>query len=154
MKKNKLPAERKTNSDLVPASPRSNDGNGYVSDEMREILQVLLAFRSGDFSVRLPQDWTGVYGKIADTLNDITALTARLGDETARVSLAVGKKGRLKQRLSLPGAAGGWADKVVSINTLIDDLVWPTAEVTRTISAVAKGDLTQPMALEVEGRPL
>ena len=125
-----------------------------VSDEMREILRVLLAFKGGDFSVRLPADWTGVYGKIADTLNDITTLTAKLGDETARVSQAVGKKGRLKQRVTLPGASGGWSDKVESINTLIDDLVWPTAEVTRTISAVAKGDLTQPMALEVEGRAL
>src|SRR5204863_9446973 len=79
---------------------------------------------------------------------------AKLSSETARVSQAVGKKGRLKQRLALPGATGGWADKAESINTLIDDLVWPTTEVTRTISAVAKGDLTQPMTLEVEGRCL
>ena len=155
MKKKRLsPAENATVEILPPGRSLSSGANGNVSAEMREILVVLLAFKAGDFSVRLPRDWTGVYGKIADTLNDITALTAKLGDETARVSLAVGKKGRLKQRLSLPGAAGGWSEKVESINTLIDDLVWPTAEVTRTISAVAKGDLTQPMALEVEGRAL
>ncbi|WP_438482341.1 HAMP domain-containing protein [Oleiharenicola lentus] len=137
-------------------SPKRATGGSTeeVSPEMREILRVLVAFKGGDFSVRLPSDWTGVHGKIADTLNDITALTAKLGDETARVSRAVGKEGRLKQRVKVHGASGSWADKVESINTLIDDLVWPTAEVTRTISAVAKGDLTQPMALEVEGRAL
>jgi HAMP domain-containing protein len=133
---------------------KSPEPDPHVSEEMREILGVLLALKAGDFSARLPRDWTGVYGKIADTLNDVTAMTAKLGEETARVSNAVGKKGRLKQRLNVPNAVGGWAEKVESINTLIDDLVWPTAEVTRTISAVAKGDLTQPMALEVEGRPL
>ena len=54
----------------------------------------------------------------------------------------------------MPGAIGGWADEVAAINTLIDDLVWPTTEVTRAVGAVAKGDLGQSMALEVDGRPL
>ena len=60
----------------------------------------------------------------------------------------------LKQRMSLPRAVGGWADEVAAINTLIDDLVWPTTEVTRAVGAVAKGDLGQSMALELDGRPL
>ncbi len=67
---------------------------------------------------------------------------------------AVGKEGKLKQRMFVAGATGNWATKVESINMLIHDLVWPTAEVTRTIGAVARGDLGQPMALEVDGRPL
>ena len=54
----------------------------------------------------------------------------------------------------VPGATGGWADEVLALNRLIDDLVWPTTEVTRAIGAVAKGDLTQSMALEVDGQPL
>ena len=70
------------------------------------------------------------------------------------MSHAVGKEGKLKQRMSLPRAVGGWADEVEAINTLIDDLVWPTTEVTRAVGAVAKGDLGQSMALEVDGRPL
>ena len=56
--------------------------------------------------------------------------------------------------MSVPGISGGWAEEVAAINMLIDDLVWPTTEVTRAIGAVAKGDLGQSMALEVEGRPL
>ncbi|HEX2669231.1 MAG TPA: HAMP domain-containing protein, partial [Polyangiaceae bacterium] len=131
--------KRNGTSATAPETPR---------DVTSQILAALIAFKAGDFSVRLPCDWTGIDGKIADTLNDITGLTATLSQETARVSKEVGKRGRLKQRLSLPGAQGGWAQKVDSINTLIDDLVRPTTEVTRAISAVAKGDLTQPMTLD------
>ncbi|MFO0919098.1 MAG: hypothetical protein U0872_12385 [Planctomycetaceae bacterium] len=71
-----------------------------------------------------------------------------------RVCTTVGKEGRLKQRLTLPQAAGSWGLKMQSINTLIDDLVRPTTEVARTIGAVAKGDLSQAMELEVDGSPL
>ena len=66
----------------------------------------------------------------------------------------MGKEGRLKQRMSLPGAVGDWAVKADSINTLIDDLVRPTVDVARTIGAVAKGDLSQSVELEVDGRAL
>ena len=70
------------------------------------------------------------------------------------MSVSVGKEGRLKQRMSLPGAIGAWATKVDSLNTLLDDLVRPTTEVASTIGAVAKGDLGQSMELEVDGRAL
>ena len=56
--------------------------------------------------------------------------------------------------MTVPGALGTRAEEVAAINTLIDDLVWPTTEVTRAVGAVAKGDLAQSMALEVDGRPL
>jgi HAMP domain-containing protein/signal transduction histidine kinase/DNA-binding response OmpR family regulator len=125
-----------------------------ADDLLPRLLVALLAYKQGDFSIRLPSDWTGVAGKIADGFNEVVAFNQRLTSETARVSRAVGKEGKLRQRVNVLGATGDWASKVEAINTLIDDLVWPTTEVTRTISAVAKGDLTQPMNLEVEGRPL
>ncbi|HSA55020.1 MAG TPA: HAMP domain-containing protein, partial [Gemmatimonadaceae bacterium] len=120
----------------------------------RQLLMAMLGFRDGDFSVRLPSDLTGMQGKIADAFNDIAAVSERRARETARVSRVVGREGKLKQRMSVPGARGGWADEVAAINTLIDDLVFPTAEVTRAVGAVAKGDLSQAMTLEVDGRPL
>src|SRR5438093_315957 len=120
----------------------------------RQLLAAMLAFRNGNFAARLPSDLTGVSGKIADAFNGIMAVSERRARETARVSRSVGQEGKLKQRMSVPGATGGWADEVAAINMLIDDLVWPTTEVTRAVGAVAKGDLTQSMALEVDGRPL
>ncbi|KRA71559.1 two-component system sensor histidine kinase/response regulator [Pelomonas sp. Root662] len=118
------------------------------------MLAALSALRDGDFTIRLPNSWDGVDGQIAAAFNQITAQEARIAAEVARLSATVGKEGRLKHRMSMPGSLGGWAIKVESINTLMDDLVRPTAEIARTIGAVAKGDLGQAMELEVDGREL
>src|SRR5215213_8483738 len=118
------------------------------------LLSAMLSFRAGDFAARMPADLTGVQGKIADAFNDVAALSERRSQETARVTRAVGKEGKLRQRMTVPGVVGGWSQEVDAINTLIDDLVWPTTEVTRAVGAVAKGDLGQSMALEVDGRAL
>src|SRR5215467_7247935 len=118
------------------------------------LLKTLIAFRDGDFSARLPVDQVGVAGKIADTLNDIFRLNERMASEFARISGAVGKEGRINQRTSLGSASGGWAACLESVNGLIGDLVQPSTEVARVIGAVAKGDLSQTMALEVDDRSL
>jgi HAMP domain-containing protein/CheY-like chemotaxis protein/signal transduction histidine kinase len=129
--------------------------NGHHQEAFaRDLLVAMRRFKDGDFGARMDSDFTGIEGKIADVFNEILGVSARRAEEIARVSRVVGKEGKLKQRMSVPGAVGGWADEVVYLNTLIDDLVWPTTEVTRAIGAVAKGDLTQAMALEVDGRPL
>ncbi|MEI8378922.1 MAG: HAMP domain-containing protein [Planctomycetota bacterium] len=114
----------------------------------------MVSYRDGDFSVRLPTDWVGADARIAEAFNQSIANSQRVSEEIARLSTAVGKEGRLKQRMSLPGAIGGWAVEVDSINMLIDDLVRPTTEIARTIGAVAKGDLGQSMELEVDGHTL
>jgi HAMP domain-containing protein/signal transduction histidine kinase/DNA-binding response OmpR family regulator len=121
---------------------------------LRRILAVIIAFRDGNFSERLPTEWAGTEGRIAEAFNQAIGNEDRITREVARLSETVGKEGRIKQRLSVPGAIGGWAEKVDSLNTLLDDLVRPTADVARTIGAVAKGDLGQSMELEVDGRPL
>ncbi len=120
----------------------------------QELLHALLRFKDGDFTARMPSDVVGIEGKIADVFNDILSVSERRTAETARVCRVVGKEGKLKERMRVPGAVGGWADDITALNTLIDDLVWPTTEVTRAVGAVAKGDLTQAMALDVDGRPL
>src|SRR6266700_3474599 len=119
----------------------------------KQLLTTLIAFKKGDFSVRLPADQTGVAGKVYDTLNDIFEQNERMVEEFARISNAVGKEGRITQRASAT-AKGGYAACVESVNSLITDLVQPSTEVARVIGAVAKGDLTQKMALQVEDRSL
>jgi hypothetical protein len=137
------------------AGPTHPTGGGQPPDPFtRLLLEAMIALRDGDFSVRLPPDTVGLNGRLADAFNEIATVTERRARETARVSRMVGKEGKLKQRMAVPGVVGGWADEVAAINMLIDDLVWPTTEVTRAVGAVAKGDLGQAMALEVDGRPL
>jgi HAMP domain-containing protein/CheY-like chemotaxis protein/signal transduction histidine kinase len=126
--------------------------NGY--QDVKLLLGTLVAVKNGDFSVRLPVEWTGLDGKIADAFNDIIELNAKMAGELERVSKVVGKEGRLTQRASLGNSSGAWAGMLESVNSLVCDLVWPTNEMARVIGAVAKGDLSQAITLEVEGRAL
>jgi signal transduction histidine kinase/HAMP domain-containing protein/CheY-like chemotaxis protein len=119
-----------------------------------QLLSALMAFKRGDFSARLPEDWTGVSGKIADTFNAVIEANERLTRELERIVRVVGKEGRIKQRASLSDVSESWGDAIGCINVLIGDLVQPTSEMARVIGAVAKGDLSQTMATEIEGRPL
>jgi len=120
----------------------------------RLIVSMLQSIRRGDFDVSLPTDLLGIEGEIARELNAVVDVNRRLAVELSRVSTVVGKDGELGQRASLEGALGLWASCIDSVNTLIDDLVQPTTEVGRVIGAVASGDLSQKMKLEIAGRPL
>jgi HAMP domain-containing protein/CheY-like chemotaxis protein/signal transduction histidine kinase len=122
--------------------------------DANQVLTALVAFRKGDFSVRLPVDQVGLSGKIADTLNEIFELNETMANELSRISAAVGKEGKINQRAFIATGSGGWGACVNSVNSLISDLVQPSTEIARVIGAVAQGDLSQKMSLEVEGRPL
>src|SRR5947209_11121444 len=122
--------------------------------DTRELLRVLMTVKKGDFSARMPIDATGLNGKIYDALNDVIELNERLASELDRVGTVVGKEGKITQRASLGDAGGSWAGCVDSVNTLISGLVQPTTEVVRVIGAVAQGDLSQTMALELDATPL
>src|SRR5688572_26479219 len=122
--------------------------------DKKTLLAALLAFRKGDFSARLPIELDGMDGKIADAFNDVIELKERLSKELERLGRVVGKEGKINQRASIGEVTGAWQESVNSVNALISDLVHPTSETARVIGAVAKGDLSQTMALEVDGRPL
>ncbi|HEX2584140.1 MAG TPA: HAMP domain-containing protein [Steroidobacteraceae bacterium] len=122
--------------------------------DLKNLLRALQAVRDGDFSVRLPSDQTGIAGKVADTFNEIVSSNQRIAQEMDRAGEMIGKEGQTRERVTLDRRSGAWGGMEKSINTLIDDLLWPTTEVTSTITAVAKGDLSQTVRLEVEGRPL
>ena len=124
------------------------------TSEMSALLSALIALRKGKTGVRLPEEWTGVGGKVADAFNEVVELNERMASELARLSRVVGKEGKLSQRATLGDVSGFWQESVESVNDLINDLVHPTSETARVIGAVAQGDLSQTMALEIEDRPL
>src|SRR6202048_2228906 len=119
----------------------------------RVALNVLTAVKRGDFTARMPSNWTGTAGKVASSLNDVIESNQRLEREIRRLSKRVGKEGQVK-RAGLGDAGGVWASTLGAINDLIEDLVRPNTDMARVIGAVANGDLTQTMALEIEGRRL
>jgi HAMP domain-containing protein/CheY-like chemotaxis protein/GAF domain-containing protein len=130
------------------------DGSASQPGELATILAGLQTMRDGDFSVRLPVAWTGLQGKIADTFNEIVAANQQMARELKRVGQAVGKEGKTRERTRFQQLRGSWGEMEVSINTLVEDLLRPTTEVTRAIAAVAQGNLTQTVRLDVDGRPL
>src|SRR5438034_1689618 len=146
MKKNTSPSRR--------AGPANGSRSGIHECDNGQLLRALMAFKRGDFSVRLPDDWTGVAGKIADTFNEVIAKNQRLTLELDGIGRAVGKKWRITQRASLGDVSNSWAEAIGSVNGLIGDLVHPTSEMARVIGAVAKGDLSKTMATDIEGRQL
>jgi len=137
---------------LPPETPAGTDVLAQVPKA--QLLAALRRVRNGDFKARLPLDGTGIAGEIAQAFNDVVDLNERMAREFTRITVVVGREGRVGQRATLGPVNGSWAGCVDSINTLIDDLTKPTAEVNRVIGAVAKGDLSQRMALEIDGRPL
>src|SRR5919106_3932903 len=127
--------------------------NGQDVD-LQSLIGALTALRRGDFTVRLPTTWIGLSGKVADTFNDVMDQLEGMTNEFERVSRVVGKEGKIKQRASVGGLSGSWAGAVESVNALTSDLMHPTSEMARVIGAVAKGDLSKAMALDIDGRPL
>ncbi|HEY4047548.1 MAG TPA: HAMP domain-containing protein [Acidobacteriaceae bacterium] len=151
-------ADAKSNSATAANGGRAAQAvlEGQVSQpgELATILAGLQTMRDGDFSVRLPVAWTGLQGKIADTFNEIVAANQQMARELKRVGQAVGKEGKTRERTRFQQLRGSWGEMEVSVNTLVEDLLRPTTEVTRAIAAVAQGNLTQTVRLDVDGRPL
>jgi len=125
-----------------------------MAECLTTILQSLQTMKNGDFSVRLPVSWTGLPGKIADNFNEIVSANEQMASELKRVGQAVGKEGKTRERIRVEHRRGAWDDMETSVNTLVEDLLRPTTEVTRAIAAVAQGNLTQTVRLDVDGRPL
>ncbi len=123
-------------------------------DEIDQLVEVLKIVKSGDFSTRLPYEKGGILSRAGELLNDIIGLNEHMSNELIRVGKIVGQEGRMTERASVGPAKGSWADSMGAVNQLIGDLVAPTNEVARVITAVAKGDLSQKMSLEIESRPV
>src|SRR5665213_1199796 len=124
------------------------------SPELKLLLDGMTQVKRGDFSVRLPKEWPGIGGKIADTFNELAELKQAMAGELQRLGREVGKEGRIRQRANPNNFRGSWGDMVNSMNELVDELVRPTTEMARVVGAVAKGDLSQTAELDSGGRPL
>jgi HAMP domain-containing protein/CheY-like chemotaxis protein len=143
------PSAKVSGTKSVPTPATSPD-----RDPLRALLAAMQSVRNGDFSVRLPADWDGLSGKLADAFNDIVFANFRLAEELERVSQKVGTEGKTRQRVVTSARPGAWAEMESSVNNLIDDLLRPTENMTEAMAAVAKGDLSKTISLEVDGRPL
>ncbi len=121
---------------------------------LKLLLDALKAVKQGDFSIRLSIENDGIITEIAKLFNDVVSNNEKMASEIVKVSKIVGEEGKLTERASPGSSAGSWKASMDSINALIDNLAQPTTEVGRVITAVAEGDLSKKMMLEIDGRPL
>ena len=149
-----VPEEKEAIATLPKNGTKNGKSKPSEETDLTAILTSLQTMRDGDFSVRLPGTWIGLAGKIADTFNEIVAANQHMAEELKRVGQVVGKEGRTRERTRFHESRGAWGEMEVSVNTLVEDLLRPTTEVTRAIAAVAQGNLTQTVRLDVDGRPL
>jgi HAMP domain-containing protein/CheY-like chemotaxis protein len=135
-------------------APATNGTIEIKKDDLKELLDALRSARDGDVGVRLSAGKSGLMGDVAKAFNELSTRREGLMDELTRVSKVIGREGRMTERAQLKGAKGSWAGAMDSVNAMIEDLVRPTIEVSRVLDAVAEGDLSQKMALQIEGRPV
>jgi HAMP domain-containing protein len=127
-------------------------GDGHRDRAIRRLLAGLRALDAGDFGVRIDASDDRLMGEVADIFNSVATKQQRLAEELDRVALSVGREGKMRDRATIGPASGLWAGSVDALNSLITDLVQPTSEVARVIKAVAEGDLSQKVELEIEGK--
>ncbi|HTB63839.1 MAG TPA: HAMP domain-containing protein, partial [Opitutales bacterium] len=144
------PATDKTRPKMGRPHINSPDNDEFLN----QLLTTLGAIEDGDFTARLPVNWTGSEGRVADQLNTITARMERFNASLMSLQRKVGQEGKINVRLPVGDSIGNWSEQIEAINTVVDELSQPTIEVGRVIGAVAKGDLAQSMPLELNGRPL
>src|SRR5205823_16878 len=125
-----------------------------AKDFERLLLRTLTAMKKGDFGVRMPVEFVGVHGKIADTLNDILELNDKMSDEVERISTVVGKEGKLNQRAQVASAGGQWAVLTESVNSMAGNLTAQVRNIADVTTAVANGDLSKKITVEVRGEIL
>src|SRR5438046_5246874 len=151
----KATSRRLTPAKATPATPvPTPNGKAPSPRALQELLRAMTAARDGDFGIRLPGRRGTVMGEIAIAYNQMAESNARMAKELVRVSRVIGREGRMTERMGMAAAPGAWGTTRDSVNSLIDDLVRPTTEVARVIEAVAEGDLSQKMALKIEGQPV
>ncbi|MCW2870673.1 HAMP domain-containing protein [Actinacidiphila oryziradicis] len=121
------------------------------SAALDRLLGALSSMRDGNFRKRLTPSGDGVMAEIAVVFNEVADRNQHLTGELARVRRAVGREGKLTERLETGACEGSWAAAVEGTNDFLDDLVRPVSEVGRVLSAVAEGDLEQRMDLRSQG---
>ncbi|MGE5733054.1 MAG: HAMP domain-containing protein, partial [Gemmatimonas sp.] len=131
---------------------RDQHGPALRERSLKRLLAGLRAANAGDFSAQLAPDGDPLMADIIEVFNSVVQKQSRLVDELSRVSGSVGREGKMSDRVTMTSVGGRWISAVDSVNSLITDLVQPTSEVSRVIKAVAEGDLSQKVELEIDGK--
>jgi signal transduction histidine kinase/HAMP domain-containing protein/ActR/RegA family two-component response regulator len=135
---------------MVNAAP----GNLPADPRLQLLLEGLTSVRGGDFGTRLPHTGDPLMDEIATVFNSMTDQLALFTSEVTRVAREVGTDGKLGGQAQVPGVAGTWKDLTDSVNAMAGNLTGQVRDIAKIATAVARGDLTQKITVDVKGEML
>ncbi|MET9804092.1 HAMP domain-containing protein [Streptomyces sp. NPDC006368] len=127
---------------------------GNLTSQVRGIAEVTTAVANGDLSQKVTVSARGEVAQLADTINQMTETLRTFADEVTRVASEVGAEGLLGGQAQVPGAAGTWKDLTDSVNTVFRNLTTQVRDIAQVTTAVANGDLSQKVTVDVAGEML
>ncbi|OMI40684.1 two-component system sensor kinase, partial [Streptomyces sparsogenes DSM 40356] len=127
---------------------------GNLTAQVRGIAQVTTAVANGDLSQKVTVSARGEVAQLAETINTMTETLRTFADEVTRVASEVGAEGLLGGQAQVPGAAGTWKDLTDSVNTAFRNLTAQVRDIAQVTTAVANGDLSQKVTVDVAGEML
>ncbi|MFE7467414.1 HAMP domain-containing protein [Streptomyces sp. NPDC057499] len=127
---------------------------GNLTSQVRGIAEVTTAVANGDLSQKVTVSARGEVAQLAETINQMTDTLRLFADEVTRVASEVGGQGRLGGQAKVPGAAGTWKDLTDSVNTVFRNLTTQVRDIAQVTTAVANGDLSQKVTVDVAGEML
>ncbi|MDQ0406679.1 HAMP domain-containing protein/signal transduction histidine kinase/CheY-like chemotaxis protein [Streptomyces sp. DSM 40167] len=127
---------------------------GNLTAQVREISHVTTAVANGDLSKKVTVPARGEVAQLAETINQMTETLRIFADEVTRVANETGGEGQLGGQANVPGAAGIWKDLTDSVNTVFRNLTTQVRDIAAVTTAVASGDLSQKVTVDVAGEML
>ncbi|MER5848850.1 HAMP domain-containing protein [Streptomyces sp. NPDC002012] len=127
---------------------------GNLTSQVRGIAEVTTAVANGDLSQKVTVSARGEVAQLAETINQMTETLRTFADEVTRVASEVGGEGLLGGQAQVPGAAGTWKDLTDSVNTVFRNLTTQVRDIAQVTTAVASGDMTQKVTVDVAGEML
>ena len=122
-----------------------------VTDQVRDIAKVATAIANGDLTQKITVDVKGEIQQLKDTINNMVDRLNLIGVEVARVAREVGVEGKLGAQGEVPGVAGAWKELTDNVNTLAANVTDQVRDIAKVATAIANGDLTQKITVDVKG---
>jgi HAMP domain-containing protein/CheY-like chemotaxis protein/signal transduction histidine kinase len=131
-----------------------NSMAGNLTGQVRNIAEVATAIADGDLSRKITVDVRGEILQLKETLNTMVDQLNRFAGEVTRVAREVGTEGRLGGQAQVPGVAGTWKDLTDSVNSMAGNLTAQVRNIAEVTTAVARGDLSRKITVDVKGEIL
>jgi HAMP domain-containing protein/CheY-like chemotaxis protein len=131
-----------------------NSMAGNLTGQVRNIAEVATAIANGDLSRKITVDVRGEILQLKETLNTMVDQLNRFAGEVTRVAREVGTEGRLGGQAQVPGVAGTWKDLTDNVNSMAGNLTAQVRNIAEVTTAVARGDLSRKITVDVKGEIL